>query len=167
MKIEMIKNWIENLMKTEFYKSELKILWNWIENWMKTHMSKEALTNHHRWLFTLFQFTQKMLAMKFVDFLDITKNDISLASQRLRNVLSHQLWYVILKEQNMWLMIVLNMLITSWTNTKEQRLTLKTDNYLYYVFKGLDVVAFSLYHFPHYEQYCSARRNISLESTIM
>lgn len=67
------------------------------ETWPRTHVSQEALSHVHRRLLALFQFPQKVSAMKFIDLLHVSEDHIALSPERLRNVLPHQLRYIILR----------------------------------------------------------------------
>lgn len=59
-------------------------------------MSEEDLTNRQGSLLAPLQLLQEELAVELVDLLDVAEDDVSLASQRLRYVLSDKLGNVVL-----------------------------------------------------------------------
>ena len=100
--------------------------------------------------------------MELVNLFNVAEDYVSLASQRLRNVFSNELRYVILqrgrgrKERKRVFLMVFRALnrqrfraaavVAATVDSAEWQYS-----YLYYVFEGSHVVTLSLYHLPHYQ----------------
>jgi hypothetical protein len=63
-------------------------------------MTKEILANEKGAALTLLQLLQEILAMEFIYLFHISKNNVTLASESLRNIFPQQLRNVILKQNN-------------------------------------------------------------------